>query len=495
MNSFLDQLPLVFHGEIPDAYREKLRYEVAALNFSRAYVFSVLLFIVHIPLIIIDLHHAAQGEWNNASGYRNLFIMHLVLIIGNLSFIALAWLLKPATPSNFTTLHQVTGTAFAFFILLWGSAVSGVDQEIHGQITVYVMVAFAVSVGTEHSLKTSVVLYAAAHGLFWVVISVFQPSVDIRLGHYINGTALALIAWTLSRLVYGNRVRDLINREKRDELQGLVEERNAQLEKTLADLKGAQMQLVHAEKMALLGELTAGIAHEIQNPLNFVNNFAELSIELCEELKEKNVADRGETQSLVESIERNLSKVVQHGERAANIVKGMLTHAGSGNGRQEPTDLNLLLKEFLDIAFHSYRAKDPTITVRVVSELDPNLPTLAVAPEEISRVFLNLLTNAFYAVTEKAKRIGTDFSPEITIKTIDKGNRVEIQICDNGDGVPESLHEKIFQPFFTTKPVGQGTGLGLSISRDIARAHSGDLYFETKQGEFAKFIVALPKTR
>ena len=272
-----------------------------------------------------------------------------------------------------------------------------------------------------------------------------------------------------------------------------------QLEKTLGELKATQKQLVHAEKMASLGELTAGIAHEIKNPLNFVNNFSEVSKELLEELLEelKN-GDVEEVEALAQDIIQNLEKVVHHGKRADSIVKGMLQHSRSGDGQKEPTDLNALADEYLRLAYHGLRAKDKSFNAVIETEFDPGVGTLELIPQDIGRVILNLLTNAFYAVNEKAAAAKASengaYEPSVSVRTKKQNGMLELSVSDNGGGIPQKILDKIFQPFFTTKPTGEGTGLGLSLSYDIVKAHGGELSAETAEGEGTTFFIKFKTT-
>ncbi len=272
-----------------------------------------------------------------------------------------------------------------------------------------------------------------------------------------------------------------------------LETAKLQVENTLSDLKQAQTQLVQSEKMASLGELTAGIAHEIQNPLNFVNNFSEVSKELLDEMKEElekgNAAD---AKQIAADVIQNLEKINFHGKRADGIVKSMLQHSRKSTGQKELTDLNALCDEYLRLSYHGLRAKDKSFNAKFEIIFDPSIEKIDVIPQEIGRVVLNLINNAFYAVTEKKKLSLNAYEPIVTITTSKKNNRVEIRVSDNGSGIPQKVLDKIFQPFFTTKPTGQGTGLGLSLSYDIVKAHGGELKVETKEGEGTEFIVELP---
>jgi two-component system NtrC family sensor kinase len=264
-------------------------------------------------------------------------------------------------------------------------------------------------------------------------------------------------------------------------------------EKALASLKATQTQLIQSEKMASLGELTAGIAHEIQNPLNFVNNFSEVNTELIDEAGQE--IDKGnisELKTILNDIKENEQKINHHGKRADAIVKGMLQHSRSSNGIKEPTDINALADEYLRLAYHGLRAKDNSFNATMKTDFDEAIGEINIIPQDIGRVILNLITNAFYVVTEKKKQIGDSYEPTVSVSTKKINDKIEIRVGDNGNGIPQKVVDKIFQPFFTTKPTGQGTGLGLSISYDIIKAHGGELKVDTIDGEFAEFVILLP---
>jgi two-component system NtrC family sensor kinase len=266
-----------------------------------------------------------------------------------------------------------------------------------------------------------------------------------------------------------------------------------ELQKTLDELKSAQSQLIQSEKMASLGELTAGIAHEIQNPLNFVNNFSEVNKELLEELEQEiDNGNFGEIKALTKDIKENEEKINHHGKRADAIVKGMLQHSRSSNGIKEPTDINKLTDEYLRLAYHGLRAKDKSFNATMKTDFDESIGTINIIPQDMGRVILNLITNAFYVVDEKKKHIGEDYEPTVTVSTKKVGDEVTISVKDNGNGISQQVLDKIFQPFFTTKPTGQGTGLGLSLSYDIVKVHGGELKVETKEGDGSEFIIHLP---
>lgn len=278
-----------------------------------------------------------------------------------------------------------------------------------------------------------------------------------------------------------------------------LEAAKQQVDKTLVDLKLAQQQLIQSEKMASLGELTAGIAHEIQNPLNFVNNFSEVNTELIDELKkELAVGNKQSADELVDDIKSNSEKINHHGKRAGDIVKSMLQHSRSSSGVKEATDINALADEYLRLAYHGLRAKDKSFNATMKTEFDETIGVINIIPQDIGRVILNLITNAFYAVSEKSKvenqKSGVIYEPTVIVSTKKLSDKIAITVKDNGNGIPESIKEKIFQPFFTTKPTGQGTGLGLSLSYDIVKAHGGQLKVETMEGEGTTFIIIIPFT-
>jgi signal transduction histidine kinase len=270
-----------------------------------------------------------------------------------------------------------------------------------------------------------------------------------------------------------------------------------ELELALKELKATQSQLIQSEKMASLGELTAGIAHEIQNPLNFVNNFSEVTNELIVELKEelsKENAERDKNfeEEILNDISQNLEKILHHGKRADAIVKGMLQHSRASSGQKELTDINALADEYLRLSFHGLRAKDKSFNADFKTDFDETIGLINIVPQDFGRVLLNLFNNAFYAVNEKKRKNPVSYEPTVSVATKKTGNRVSITVSDNADGIPQQVLEKIFQPFFTTKPTGEGTGLGLSISYDIIKAHGGEIKVESQEGQGTKFIIELP---
>ena len=305
----------------------------------------------------------------------------------------------------------------------------------------------------------------------------------------------ALIVFIIIALLLYRNTR---NRKKANEiLQSQKEEIEVQkknVEETLTELKSTQAQLIHSEKMASLGEMTAGIAHEIKNPLNFINNFSEVSNELIDEMKEELGNDNKEGAiSIADDLKQNLGKINQHGKRADSIVKGMLLHSRGTAGEKASTDINDLLEQYVNLAYHGMRAQNKDFNIKIERDYDESLEKINVVPQDISRVFLNIINNGCYAANHRKNKDGDGFSPTIKVSTKNLKDKVEIRIADNGNGIPDKIKDKLFQPFFTTKPTGEGTGLGLSLSYDIVvKQHSGEINIESKEGEGAEFIITLP---
>jgi len=291
--------------------------------------------------------------------------------------------------------------------------------------------------------------------------------------------------------------------QKVDERTAELKAKHQELDAAFNRLKAAQAQLVQSEKMASLGQLTAGIAHEIKNPLNFINNFSELSVELVQEMlqeTEKLTACLGEKEAgylkgILQDIEGNVKKIHVHGKRADSIIRGMLLHSRGKSGERMPTDINALLAEYVNLGYHGMRATDSSFNIKIESEYDPNLPQVNVIPQDLSRVFLNMINNACYSTHQKKKEFKDAYFPILKVSTKDLDSKVEIRIWDNGKGMPKAVLEKIFNPFYTTKPAGSGTGLGLSISFDIiVQEHQGQIAVDSKEGEYAEFIITIPKS-
>jgi two-component system NtrC family sensor kinase len=302
-------------------------------------------------------------------------------------------------------------------------------------------------------------------------------------------TLLLMIAFLMLRNIRHRKKLNTVLHKQKEE----IEVQKQSVEMALSELKSAQSQLIQSEKMASLGELTAGIAHEIQNPLNFVNNFSEVSAELMQELKEElENGNSEEVMVIAKDVIHNLGKINHHGKRADSIVKGMLQHSRVDIGVREPTDINALVEEFVRLTYHGLKAKDNAFNAVIKTSYDRKIGNINVIPQDLGRVLLNLLNNAFYVVTEKKKQQPGDYEPVVSVSTRLINDTVSISVKDNGNGIPEKVLDKIFQPFFTTKPAGQGTGLGLSLSYDIAKAHGGELKVETTEGEGSEFIIQLP---
>ncbi len=353
----------------------------------------------------------------------------------------------------------------------------------------------------EHSLLFRLTTIWEIQNERWMLFHCHSSSPDQNISDH--------EAWPIDGILQRNR-----------ELEEKIADKTAELRLSLENLKSTQTQLIHAEKMASLGELTAGIAHEIQNPLNFVNNFSEINKELATELKDELKSGAIESASeLAENIEQNSDKINHHGKRAESIVKGMLLHSRSGSGEKELTDINSLCDEYLRLAYHGFRARDKSFNVDYELDLDPELPKIKVVPQDIGRVLLNLINNAFQACTEQSavgssqlavpspqSADGQSHNPRVMVITRRANSSsgaggvnsplgaggIEIIIQDNGPGIPDEIKDKIFQPFFTTKPTGQGTGLGLSLSYDIIKAHGGELVVESAKGKGSEFIIQLP---
>ncbi len=287
------------------------------------------------------------------------------------------------------------------------------------------------------------------------------------------------------------------NNRRKQKANVLLFQQKEEIQSTLSQLKATQSQLIQSEKMASLGELTAGIAHEIQNPLNFVNNFSEVNKELLIELKDEiKKGNLDEVNAIADDVISNEEKINHHGKRADAIVKGMLQHSRSSNSVKEPTDINALCDEYLRMSYHGLKSKDKYFNATMKTDFDTSIGNINIVPQDIGRVILNLITNAFYVVNEKSKQGIAGYEPTVTVSTslnpLLGGRGALIRVKDNGNGIPQKILDKIFQPFFTTKPTGQGTGLGLSLSYDIIKAHGGELKVETKEGEGSEFIISIP---
>ena len=311
-------------------------------------------------------------------------------------------------------------------------------------------------------------------------------------------TFILIVFFVVGYIIYKVQIKKSIAKEKEVwRLQQLTLEN--EMKAIMENLKAAQEQLIQQEKLASLGQLTAGIAHEIKNPLNFVNNFSELSMEYVDEIYESvEKLDQNETtsdiKSLLGDVRGNLAKIFQHGSRADGIVRSMLMHSRGGKGIKEPTDLNELIKEYVNLAFHGMRASKNPINVDIKVQLEEELPKVMLNPEDFSRVILNLCKNAFDAMRDKTELLGKDYLPKLSVSTKNLEDSVMVVVEDNGPGVPEDIRDKLLMPFFTTKKGTEGTGLGLSITHDIIKDHEGVLEIDSIVGDYTRFIILIPKT-
>ncbi|CAN5455621.1 hypothetical protein BH10BAC2_BH10BAC2_25410 [soil metagenome] len=416
-------------------------------------------------------------------------------------------------------------------ILISGMVISMVllllDKSQSGFRPVTSWLAHAILLGLVYLTFTNRIFAPAKSVMYavlpYILISLLSNFTELISSSFYNDwenffstASFFAIIWMIAMLVINRKQKKALEKEKiktqeierenritealKSQLEIQVAERTAALtlqkealEETVTELKATQAQLIQSEKMASLGELTAGIAHEIQNPLNFVNNFSEVNKELLLEMKEE--IEKGnidEVKAIADDVIQNQEKINHHGKRADAIVKGMLQHSRSSNGVKEQTNINDLTDEYLRLAYHGLRAKDKSFNATLETDYDDNIGSINIVPQDIGRVILNLITNAFYAVTEKKEKSDTSYKPTVSVSTKKTNDKVLINITDNGNGIPQNILDKIFQPFFTTKPTGHGTGLGLSLSYDIIKAHSGELKVETKEGEFTAFIILLP---
>lgn len=411
--------------------------------------------------------------------------------------------LTPIYPKWKTLLNTTSWVIIAFFCLAlkfddWAN-------DLFGSLT---LLGLLIYVDKEPDFKGQRPYIQANFPLVAVgLITAFTELVAAKFydkyDNYFQLVTLAAFVWIFGKWANSNKQEEQLRiaAERKAELEALVNERTAELVKQkenlqeiVEELKATQDQLIQSEKMASLGELTAGIAHEIQNPLNFVNNFSEVSMELIEEMAEElEKGDKEEAMAIAADIKQNLEKIRHHGQRADGIVKGMLQHSRASSTTKEPTDINKLADEYLRLSYHGLRAKDKSFNANLVTHFGENLPLANMVPQDVGRVLLNLFNNAFYAVQQKQKTAGADFKPTVEVSTAAKGKNLEIKVKDNGIGIPDDIKEKIMQPFFTTKPTGEGTGLGLSLSYDIVvKGHQGKIDITTKEGEYTEFTISLP---
>jgi two-component system, NtrC family, sensor kinase len=421
-------------------------------------------------------------------------ILNMVLVFLIVAFIV----------GEFNLINDVYIKAIGFFMIGYSVYLVLYLPEFHHRRNL----VYALSPLVIISLSEDIVAYA-------------RPDLMEKYGGYFDTAAFFAVIWAFAMWYISKKQKKSLEIERKKahekekehqitqqlkaELEVRVKERTSELtqqkealEKTLRELKATQTQLIHAEKMASLGELTAGIAHEIQNPLNFVNNFSEVTNELMVEMKEElEKGNISEAMSLITDIEQNMEKINEHGKRAGSIVRGMLLHSRSSSGKMERVNVNNLADEYLRLSYHGLRAKDRTFNAKFKMDLDPDLPEIMAIPQDIGRVLLNLISNAFYAVNEKASLIkaadfGENYIPYVEVKTGLTDSHIKVLIIDNGPGIPEAIKEKIFQPFFTTKPTGEGTGLGLSLSYDILKAHGGEIQINSIENKGTTISVFLP---
>jgi two-component system, NtrC family, sensor kinase len=332
--------------------------------------------------------------------------------------------------------------------------------------------------------------------LFYLSITGYSLSIPIALLVYVSMRFREIIIEVRQHakqvvLLSEEKKEQALNQQKI--LQEEVNRQTAELRTTLTNLKATQSQLVQSEKMASLGELMAGIAHEIQNPLNFINNFSEVNAELISEMEQEiDGGNLNDIRTLAKDIQENEQKIGHHGKRADAIVKAMLQHSHNGAGQKELTDINALADEYLRLSYQGFRVKDRAFNSTMRTAFDPTIAKINIVPQDMGRVFLNLFNNAFYTLFEKKKQLGDAYEPKLIVTTKNFDEKVVISVKDNGLGVPKKLLEKIFQPFFTTKPTGQGTGLGLSLSYDIIKAFGGELNVNTQEGEGTEFLIQIP---
>ncbi len=461
------------------------------LHYTSAYVYSEISF-VSMSLLFIFIPFLLTRVFKRKTGSKlGILLVTLFLLIFSPTFFAFSILLHQLI--WIVTILILLIICLYYIISSW--------KKLQGA-------QWAIVVGLFFSLFTffAGIIYAFLTGITSQYFSLFL------LTCFLLSFPLSLLVYVSMRFkemiqevrLNANKVVQL-SEEKRIQaenqqqiLQEEVNRQTAEIRHTLDNLKATQKQLIQSEKMASLGELTAGIAHEIQNPLNFVNNFSEVNVELTDELKDElNKTSLSPEQKLpieeiANDIKNNQEKISFHGKRADSIVKAMLQHSRSSNGQKEPTDINALCDEYLRLSYHGLRAKDKDFNAEIKTDFDPLIGKINVVPQDIGRVLLNLFNNAFYEVNKRQEAQGKEYEPSVSVTTNKSGNSVLITVRDNGSGIPENIRDKIFQPFFTTKPTGSGTGLGLSLSYDIVKAHGGDIKIESKEGEGSQFIIHIP---
>lgn len=432
---------------------------------------------VIITVLIDQLYRIGIGSLLKEFGW-----IPLSLII--LDYIRISWLGRKMNDEDARLpWNSLKASLYCFLLLIVCALILAIAESAIKGLIEYILVVFI--------LLVAGVLFSIPVGLSLSLVR------DYTRTYKALGNNLREVEQLSARTLAQEQEKQHLLARQNEVLEEQVHARTAELHQSLVELKATQEQLVQREKLASLGELTAGIAHEIQNPLNFVNNFAEVSVELVEELNEERVKPAGERDEeletdLLSDLSQNVQKISDHGKRAASIVRGMLQHSRASSGQKQLTDLNALVDEYLRLAYQGLRAKDKSFNAQLTTNFAPNLPTVNIVPEDIGRVLVNLFNNAFYAVQQKSKE-EPDFVPTVWIQTTQVDGQLVIRIKDNGLGIPDEVRQKVFQPFFTTKPTGEGTGLGLSLSYDIiVKGHGGLLSVETEAGKFTEFTVTLP---
>jgi len=462
---------------------------------DRFYLGNLVFFLFHIGMLLLFLAvHTFLGRKKDWLFWTLVIALPLAVVL-SLTIYGKGWQLGGAT-------YQIIATLFTLAISVLGilRKKKGAIVFTIGAIASFVCFIIFASMGTFEAdahflrqLSTDRYLYY----MFWWLSLTASVSAYLAWDFSLTSNALKRKLREVNDLSEKNMMMEKEKQEiltrQNQELEARVRLRTAELDQSLQNLKATQAQLIQTEKMASLGELTAGIAHEIQNPLNFVNNFSEINAELSDDIID--AASRGDlndVRSLAEDIKSNQLKIAEHGRRADGIVKNMLLHSRVTSGEKESVDLNKLTVDYLNLAYHGFRAREKNFAVNVNTHLDPNMSSGRVVAQDIGRVLLNLINNALYALHEKKKMEGEGYQPELNVSTSRIGQAVTILIKDNGPGIPAELLDKIFQPFFTTKPAGQGTGLGLSLSYDIIKAHGGEIRIESSKGEGCLFTIVLP---
>ena len=482
-------LTMVF-GAIYFVAENKIKYTAEILSISWLGLMSLLAFTLYFCCLLLTYYLYLQRRPGRVFWITSGLMMTNVLLstysnFGYTAYVFTIGITMLLTQGMFLSVSAIKAKSTDGYIVL-GSLISLIVMLTSQLLVNYVFVdALAAYASTIDEVLNT---------LFFITVPLTLALLLARE----NAQTNRQLAHNLAEVKQLSEDKEAILTQQKAFLEQQVAARTAELSQSLAELRATQQQLVQREKMASLGELTAGIAHEIQNPLNFVNNFTEVSSELVEEMQEekgKPVAKRDDRLEidLLNDLTQNLSKISFHGKRASNIVRGMLEHSRTSTGEKQASDLNALADEYLRLSYHGLRAKEKEFNAKLVTDFDPNLPLVPVVSQEIGRVLLNLFNNAFYAVQQRTTMGSTTYEPTVSVSTKAVARGIEIRVSDNGTGIPAGVLDKIFQPFFTTKPSGQGTGLGLSLSYDIVtKGHGGSFRVESVEGERTVFIVTLP---